>query len=90
MSQLLLSALAVVCPNCDGYNSPRSSACAVCGQPLAESSPARSPASKPGVAAPRPVPPTGRPAAVATFPGPKAGEAGVPPTTPPPPGAIPP
>ncbi|NOJ82235.1 hypothetical protein HNV28_28575, partial [Myxococcus xanthus] len=32
MSQLLLSSLAVVCPNCDGYNSPRSAACVLCGR----------------------------------------------------------
>ncbi|PTL75891.1 FHA domain-containing protein [Vitiosangium sp. GDMCC 1.1324] len=36
MSQLLLSALAVVCPNCDGYNPPRAEVCASCGTPLSE------------------------------------------------------
>ncbi|QSQ27033.1 FHA domain-containing protein [Pyxidicoccus parkwayensis] len=86
MSQLLLSALAVVCPNCDGYNPPRSAACAVCGQSLEEA--ARSPAGKPAGAPPRPVAPAaGRPVAVSNFPGPK-GEAVT--TPPPPPSAIPP
>ena len=88
MSQLLLSALAVVCPNCDGYNPPRSAACVLCGQALEEA--ARPPAMKPAGATPRPAAPAaGRPVAVSTFPGPK-GEAGVPHTTPPPPSAIPP
>ncbi|HYO52147.1 MAG TPA: hypothetical protein VEU50_05100, partial [Archangium sp.] len=36
MSQLLLSALAVVCPNCDGYNPPRAEVCASCGTSLSE------------------------------------------------------
>ncbi len=35
MSQLLL-ALAVVCPNCDGYNPPRTNVCASCGTSLSE------------------------------------------------------
>jgi pSer/pThr/pTyr-binding forkhead associated (FHA) protein len=55
MSQLLLSALAVVCPNCDGYNPPRAETCASCGTSLVETaapakaSPARSmPAPSPG------------------------------------------
>ncbi|MCY1014447.1 FHA domain-containing protein [Pyxidicoccus sp. MSG2] len=90
MSQLLLSALAVVCPNCDGYNPPRSAACVLCGQALEEPSAARPPAARPAGATPRPVaPPPGRPVAVSTFPGPR-GESGVPNTTPPPPSAIPP
>ncbi|MBZ4416436.1 FHA domain-containing protein [Myxococcus sp. RHSTA-1-4] len=91
MSQLLLSALAVVCPNCDGYNSPRSASCALCGQALGEASPARPPASKPAVPAARPTAPpaAGRPVAVSTFPGPRAGEPGAH-VTPPPPSAIPP
>lgn len=85
MSQLLLSALAVVCPNCDGYNPPRAAACSLCGQALEEA--ARPPAAKPAGAPPRGVaPPAGRPVAVSTFPGPQ----GVPHTTPPPPSAIPP
>ncbi|MCP3143298.1 FHA domain-containing protein [Pyxidicoccus xibeiensis] len=88
MSQLLLSALSVVCPNCDGYNSPRSATCTLCGQALVEAPAPRPPAGKPGTAAPRPTaaPPAGRPAAVSTFPGPQP----VPHTTPPPPSAIPP
>ena len=36
MSQLLLSALAVVCPTCDGHNPPRAEVCATCATPLAE------------------------------------------------------
>ena len=38
MSQLLLSSLAVVCPNCDGYNPPRAEDCASCGTALFETS----------------------------------------------------
>src|SRR5205823_6203752 len=34
MSQLLLSSLAVVCPNCDAYNAPASAVCATCATPL--------------------------------------------------------
>lgn len=56
MSQLLLSALAVVCPSCDGHNPPRAEACALCGTRLTEA-PAARPAAKPA-AAPRPVAPT--------------------------------
>ncbi|REG37225.1 FHA domain protein [Archangium gephyra] len=55
MSQLLLSALAVVCPNCDGYNPPRAEVCASCGTSLSEAPatakppPSRTPpASSPG------------------------------------------
>jgi pSer/pThr/pTyr-binding forkhead associated (FHA) protein len=46
MSQLLLSVLAVVCPNCDGHNPPRSEVCASCGAalvPAATKAPARTP-----------------------------------------------
>ncbi|WP_257460906.1 FHA domain-containing protein [Archangium lipolyticum] len=71
MSQLLLSALAVVCPNCDGYNPPRAEACASCGTPLIETpapvnasparvAPAPSPA-RPVPGVPRPPPGTARP-----------------------------
>jgi pSer/pThr/pTyr-binding forkhead associated (FHA) protein len=45
MSQLLLSVLAVVCPNCDGHNPPRTEVCTSCGTALvaaAAKSPARS------------------------------------------------
>jgi pSer/pThr/pTyr-binding forkhead associated (FHA) protein len=55
MSQLLLSTLAVVCPTCDGYNPPRTDACASCGTSLVETpTPAKhsaaraTPASSPG------------------------------------------
>ncbi|HZI10705.1 MAG TPA: FHA domain-containing protein [Myxococcus sp.] len=87
MSQLLLSALAVVCPNCDGYNPPRSSACGVCGHALGDARPPAAAKAAPG----KPAPPPGRPVAVSTFPGPgpKPGEGG-PQTTPLPPSAIPP
>jgi pSer/pThr/pTyr-binding forkhead associated (FHA) protein len=88
MSQLLLSALPVVCPHCDGFNPPRSATCTLCGQALEE---AAAPP-KPAAAAPRAVtpPPPGpqRPAAVASFPRP--GEVASPPTPPPPPSAVPP
>jgi pSer/pThr/pTyr-binding forkhead associated (FHA) protein len=43
MSQLLLSALAVVCPNCDGYNPPRAEGCASCGTSLFEAPPTAKP-----------------------------------------------
>ncbi|HEX8821881.1 MAG TPA: FHA domain-containing protein [Archangium sp.] len=70
MSQLLLSALAVVCPNCDGYNPPRAETCASCGTPLVEtaapaqaSSAHASPAPSSGkpAGAPRPPPVAARP-----------------------------
>lgn len=71
MSQLLLSALAVVCPNCDGYNPPRAEACASCGTSLSEApatakpppsrtTPASS-AGKPSSGVSRTPPGTGRP-----------------------------
>ncbi|QDE68284.1 hypothetical protein BHS09_15585 [Myxococcus xanthus] len=82
MSQLLLSSLAVVCPNCDGYNSPRAAACVLCGQALGEPA-----ATKPPLAVARPGTPTGsRPVAVSNFPGGKVAE----PVVPPAPSAIPP
>ncbi|RKH22606.1 hypothetical protein D7X75_35230, partial [Corallococcus sp. CA031C] len=78
MSQLLLSALPVVCPNCDGYNPPRSATCVLCGQALEKAAPAPRQTPAPVM---RPVtPPPGRPAAVASFPRP--GEA-PPPAAPP-------
>jgi len=47
MSQLLLSALAVVCPNCDGHNPPRAQTCASCGTALVETAaPAKSSAAR--------------------------------------------
>ncbi|MCY1032625.1 FHA domain-containing protein [Corallococcus sp. BB11-1] len=68
MSQLLLSALPVVCPHCDGYNPPRSATCVLCGQALEE---AAAPRPTPAPVAARPVtPPPGRPVAVASFPRP--------------------
>ncbi|MBN8471701.1 FHA domain-containing protein [Corallococcus exiguus] len=88
MSQLLLSALPVVCPNCDGFNPARSATCALCGQAMEEAAPAPRPAA---TTPPRPVTPppgAGRPAAVASFTRP--GEPVAPPTPPPPPSAVPP
>ncbi|HEX5750437.1 MAG TPA: FHA domain-containing protein [Archangium sp.] len=71
MSQLLLSALAVVCPNCDGYNPPRAEVCASCGTSLSEAPatakppPSRTPPAsspgKPGASTPRVPPGLGRP-----------------------------
>jgi len=64
MSQLLLSVLAVVCPNCDGHNPPRAEVCASCATPLqAASKPPARPAGKPGAEASRPAsgPPGMRP-----------------------------
>ncbi|MFY2558367.1 FHA domain-containing protein [Corallococcus terminator] len=93
MSQLLLSALSVVCPNCDGFNPPRSASCVLCGQALGDAPAARPPAAKsapPTARPPAATPQGGRPAAVASFPGPRAGEPTSPPVTPPPPSAIPP
>ncbi|MBZ4409548.1 FHA domain-containing protein [Myxococcus sp. XM-1-1-1] len=93
MSQLLLSALSVVCPNCDGFNPPRSATCVLCGQATGEAPTAKAPASKPattGRPPPAVTPQGGRPAAVASFPGPRGSEPVGPPTTPPPPSAIPP
>ena len=59
MSQLLLSALAVVCPNCDGHNPPRAQTCASCGTALVETAaPAKSSAAR---ASPAPSP--GKPGA---------------------------
>jgi pSer/pThr/pTyr-binding forkhead associated (FHA) protein len=55
MSQLLLSVLAVVCPNCDGHNPPRTETCASCGTAL-QAAPARSGARKPGAESARPQP----------------------------------
>ncbi|QSQ15073.1 FHA domain-containing protein [Myxococcus landrumensis] len=93
MSQLLLSALSVVCPNCDGFNPPRSASCVLCGQALAEApAPAAKPAAK-AAATSRPpsvTPQGGRPAAVASFPGTRVPEPSSPPVTPLPPSAIPP
>jgi len=88
MSQLLLSSLAVVCPNCDGYNSPRSAACTLCGQALSEQSPApQTAAPRPPLAVARPgTPPGSRPVAVSSFPGGKVAE----PVIPPAPSAVPP
>ena len=57
MSQLLLSALAVVCPNCDGYNPPRAEVCASCGTSLSEA-PATA---KPPPSRTTPVSSTGKP-----------------------------
>ena len=57
MSQLLLSALAVVCPNCDGYNPPRAEVCASCGTSLTEA-PATA---KPPPSRAVPAPSTGKP-----------------------------
>ena len=57
MSQLLLSALAVVCPNCDGYNPPRTEVCGSCGTSLIET-PAPAKASS---ARATPASPSGRP-----------------------------
>ncbi|MBJ6763866.1 FHA domain-containing protein [Myxococcaceae bacterium JPH2] len=90
MSQLLLSALPVVCPNCDGLNPPRSAACALCSQALVSAPAARpvAPAGTPPRPAAPPPAPAGRPVAVATFP--RAGEPTAPPTPPPPPSAVPP
>ncbi len=59
MSQLLLSALAVVCPNCDGHNPPRATVCASCGTSLREApATARPPPARATPASPasRPVP----------------------------------
>ncbi len=88
MSQLLLSSLAVVCPNCDGYNAPRSAACTLCGQALGDQPPAPQPAAtRPPLAVARPgTPPGSRPVAVSSFPGGKVAE----PVVPLAPGAIPP
>ncbi|WP_309889087.1 FHA domain-containing protein [Archangium sp.] len=59
MSQLLLSALAVVCPNCDGHNPPRAQTCESCGTALVETAaPAKSSAAR---ASPAPSP--GKPGA---------------------------
>ncbi len=92
MSQLLLSALAVVCPNCDGYNPPRAEVCASCGTSLSEAPatakppPSRTPpASSPGKpgAGVTPTPPGGarppglRPASSRT-PAPVASAGGIP------------
>ncbi|WNG25839.1 FHA domain-containing protein [Cystobacter fuscus] len=85
MSQLLLSVLAVVCPNCDGHNPPRTEVCASCGAPLAapaSKSPAR-PTGKPGSDSP----PGLRPSIRTPPPHPAAG--GVPVAARPPPGALP-
>ncbi|OJT22674.1 hypothetical protein BO221_23235 [Archangium sp. Cb G35] len=63
MSQLLLSALAVVCPNCDGYNPPRAEVCASCGTSLSEApATAKPPPSRtpPASAAGKPGPGTSR------------------------------
>ncbi|WP_223645170.1 FHA domain-containing protein [Corallococcus sp. EGB] len=89
MSQLLLSALPVVCPHCDGYNPPRSATCVLCGQALEEAAPAPRPAAAPPArpGTPPPAASPGRPAAVASFTRP--GEVYAPPT-PPPPSAVPP
>ncbi|MFL5359247.1 FHA domain-containing protein [Archangium sp.] len=57
MSQLLLSALAVVCPNCDGHNPPRAEVCASCGTSLSEA-PATS---KPPPSQSTPASPSARP-----------------------------
>lgn len=90
MSQLLLSALPVVCPNCDGYNPPRSATCVLCGQALSEAAPPP----RPTITSPqRPVTPPpgvaqGRPAAVASFPRP--GEVPGPAVAPLHPSAVPP
>ncbi|XXF75281.1 FHA domain-containing protein [Myxococcaceae bacterium GXIMD 01537] len=88
MSQLLLSALAVVCPNCDGHNPPRAAACGLCGTSLVEAPPARPAAKQAAPTRPPAVPPspTNRPVAVTAFPRP-----GEPPAvTPRPPEAVPP
>ncbi|TQF12962.1 hypothetical protein FJV41_26195, partial [Myxococcus llanfairpwllgwyngyllgogerychwyrndrobwllllantysiliogogogochensis] len=76
MSQLLLSALSVVCPNCDGFNPPRSASCVLCGQALGDAPAARPAAAKPSATArpPAATPQGGRPAAVASFPGPRPAE----------------
>ena len=75
MSQLLLSALAVVCPNCDGYNAPRTGACGQCGTGLFEAAPAKPPAPRANTGSrPAAAPATGtRPALAAT---PRAAEPG--------------
>lgn len=88
MSQLLLSALPVVCPNCDGYNPPRSATCALCGQALEEAAPAPRVVAAPPPRPATPPPGPGRPAAVSSFMRP--GEVLAPPTPPPPPSAVPP
>ena len=68
MSQLLLSTLAVVCPNCDGYNAPRTGACGQCGTGLFEAAPAKPPAPRANTGSrPAAAPATGtRPALAAT------------------------
>lgn len=48
MSQLLLSALAVVCPTCDGYNPPRTEVCTTCATPLSEAAAAPRSAARSG------------------------------------------
>ncbi len=73
MSQLLLSVLAVVCPNCDGHNPPLSEVCATCATPLgAGRASARSssrqgsdspPGLRPSSRTPPPVPSVGVPTA---------------------------
>ncbi|GMU03206.1 hypothetical protein KH5H1_73270 [Corallococcus caeni] len=90
MSQLLLSALPVVCPNCDGYNPPRSATCVLCGQALEEAAAAPRPVAAPPArpATPPPAAGPGRPAAVASFTRP--GEVLAPPAPPLHPSAVPP
>ncbi|ADO71426.1 FHA domain protein [Stigmatella aurantiaca DW4/3-1] len=77
MSQLLLSALAVVCPNCDGHNPPRAATCGLCGTGLGDAPPPRVVPARPAPSAARPgaSPPgaAARPTAVA--PSSKAAEA---------------
>ncbi|MBF5041125.1 FHA domain-containing protein [Simulacricoccus sp. 17bor-14] len=90
MSQLLLSSLAVVCPNCDGYNPPQSAACQACGTSLgapARGAPAAVSTFPKAGEAPRPtrppesVPPGLRPSARTPPPAP-SGLATVPPRAP--------
>lgn len=66
MSQLLRSALAVVCPSCDGHNPPRATACSACGRALAALPAAAS--AKAAAAAP-PSKPTGQPKSAGSPPG---------------------
>jgi hypothetical protein len=69
MSQLLLSSLAVVCPNCDGYNPPRTGACGQCGTGLFEAVPAK-PAAPRSTSGTRPAAATGSRPALASSPQP--------------------
>lgn len=99
MSQLLLSALAVVCPSCDGHNPPRAEVCASCATPLLETAQASAApraaaapsAGKPATARPSTgaAPPGLRPATRTPPPTPSAGlpvaaRVGGPPTAAPP------